>query len=187
MERLLRFESIIAICALLISAVTGGAIVYQTRIIQSQYAATIWPYLSVDTNVVDPRHVNVVVTNDGLGPALIRSAQLVVDGHRVPSWENFTALLSKGLPPGSARFGSSTINASTTIRPGDTHSLIAVSLRPSVSPKVLKEHRVELKFCYCSLNDSCWTLHAVPGTVTGEYPQRVASCRVDEGIGVHLL
>src|SRR5215469_7886917 len=121
MERLLRFESVIAICALLISAITGGAIVYQTHIIQSQYAATIWPYLSVDTNIINPRHVEVIVTNDGLGPAIVRSAQLYVDGTHVPSWENFTSLLAKGLAPGSATFSSSTINASTTIRPGETH------------------------------------------------------------------
>ncbi len=187
MERLLRFESVIAICALLISAITGGAIVYQTRIIQSQYAATIWPYLSVDTNVFDPRHVEVVVTNDGVGPALIRSAQLIVDGRHVPSWGDYAAAVTKGLPHGSGTFGSSTINASTTIRPGETHPLIAVRLRSTVSPQVLKQHRVELRFCYCSLNESCWTLRAVPGTVTGEYPQRTASCPIDRGIAVQLL
>jgi hypothetical protein len=187
MDRLLRFESIIAICALLISAITGAAIVYQTRIIQSQYAATIWPYLSVDTDEFDPRHVKVVVANNGLGPALIRSAELIVDGRHVKSWEDYTAMLSRDVPRGSATFGTSTINASTTIRPGDAHSLIVVRLGRDASPKVLKKHRVELKFCYCSLNDSCWTLHAVPGVVTGEYPQRVSACPIDDGISVQLL
>lgn len=187
MDRLLRFESVIAICALLISALTGATIIYQTRILQNQYAAAIWPYLSVDTSVTDPRHVKVDVTNDGLGPALIRSAQLFVDGRRVPSWESFTSLLARGLPRGAATFSSSSINASTTIRPGDTHALIGVKLGPNVSPNVLRTHRIELKFCYCSLNDSCWTLHAAPGTVTGEYPQRVRSCPIDKGIAVQLL
>lgn len=187
MERLVRFESVVAICALLISAITGAAIIYQTRIIQSQYAATIWPYLSVDTNIINPRHVEVIVTNDGLGPALIRSAQLFVDGRHVPSWENFTSLLSRDVPRGSATVGSSTINASTTIRPGDTHHLITVQLGPKASPEVLRRHRIALRFCYCSLNDACWTLHAMPGTVTGEYPQRVASCPIDSGIAVQLL
>ncbi len=187
MERLLRFESVIAICALLISAITGGAIVYQTRIIQSQYAATIWPYLSVDTDILNPRHVVVIVTNDGLGPALIRSAQLFVDGRHVPSWENLTSLIARDIPHGKATFGSSTINASTTIRPGDTHHLIEVILPPSASAAVLKRHKIALRFCYCSLNDACWTLHSEPGTVTGEYPQRVASCPIDQGIAVQLL
>jgi hypothetical protein len=187
MERLLRFESVIAICALLISAITGAAIVYQTQIIRSQYAATIWPYLSVDTNIIDPRHLEVIVTNDGLGPALMRSAQLFVDGRHVLSWENFTSVISAEVPHGSATFSSSTINASTTIRPGDTHHLIGVKLRSNVSPAVLKKHRIALRFCYCSLNDACWSLHAVAGVVTGEYPQRVASCAIDKGIAVKLL
>ena len=185
MERLLRFESVIAICALLISAVTGGAVVYQTHIIQSEYAATIWPYLSIDTNVLNRYHVQVVVTNDGVGPALIRSAQLFIDGRHVSSWLALTSLLTNEAH-GPISFGSSSINASTTIRPGDTHALVDVKIGPRVSPLLLKRHQVGLRFCYCSLNDSCWSLRTVLGSVTGEYPHRVASCPIDAGIGTKL-
>jgi hypothetical protein len=71
--------------------------------------------------------------------------------------------------------------------PGDTHHLIDVKLSPTVSPAVLKKHHVELNFCYCSLNDSCWTLHSVVGVVTADDPLRISSCPIDKGIAVQLL
>ncbi|MBV8637273.1 MAG: hypothetical protein JO322_04255 [Candidatus Eremiobacteraeota bacterium] len=185
MERLLRFETLIAICALLISAITGAAVVYQTHIIQSEYAATIWPYLSVDTFVTNQRRVDIKMTNDGLGPALIRSAQLVIDGKRARSWEDLESIVRRDAR-GRVAFGSSSINASTTIRPGESHQLISANLAPDVSPDILARHRVVLTFCYCSLNDSCWSLHSVPGVVGGEFPHQVSSCRIDEGIATKL-
>ena len=42
-EKAFRLDFFIAIAALLISALTAGALVYQTRVIADQYAATIWP------------------------------------------------------------------------------------------------------------------------------------------------
>lgn len=187
MERLLRFETIVAICALLISAITGSAVVYQTHIIQNQYAATIWPYLNIDTNVTDPRHVELVLTNNGLGPALIRSAQLFVDGKHLPSWRDLALQIMRDAKHGHASFGTSSINASTTLRPGETQQLFTVRLASDVSPAVLKRHVVMLRFCYCSLNNACWSVQSVIGEVRGEYPQSVASCPIDAGISTPLL
>ena len=187
MERLLRFESVIAICALLISAITGAAVVYQTHIIQNQYAATIWPYLGVDTNVLNPRHVEIVIVNDGLGPALIRSAQLFVDGRHLASWRDLALTIGRDAKPGHAVFGTSSINASTTIRPGATYRLFTAKLGADAAPAALKRHVVTLRFCYCSLNNSCWSLQSVVGEVTGEYPKSVASCPIDSGISTPLL
>lgn len=185
MIRLLRFESLIAICALLISAITGAAVVYQTRVIESQYAATIWPYISVDTFVTNQRRVDIEMTNDGLGPALIRSAQLFVDGKHVKSWDYFESLVRRDAGD-RISFGSSSVNASTTIRPGESHQLITAHLKPGIPPGILARHHVVLSFCYCSLNNSCWNLHSVPGTVSGEYPHQVSACRVDDGIATTL-
>lgn len=186
MERLLRFESVIAICALLISAITGAAVVYQTHIIQSQYAATIWPYLDISTNAITSRHMEVVLTNDGLGPALIRSAQLFVDGHHMARWDGLTSIVQRDAN-GHAEFGSSAINASSTLRPGDAEKIIQVKLGSNVSPSVLLKHETVIQICYCSLNNSCWRVRTVVARVTGEYPHQVASCPIDEGIGVKLF
>ena len=180
MDRLLRFESVIAICALLISAVTGAAVVYQTRIIQNQYAATIWPYLNIDSTF-SPSSMKIVLTNDGLGPALIRSAQLTIDGRPVNSWASYyTAFRGQVYIPKGARITSSaaSLGASSTIRPGDSHQLLAVTLDPRIPSSIFKLHIMELAICYCSLNDVCWMLRSKPGTDDDRYPQRMSSCPV---------
>jgi len=46
-EKAFRLDFFIAIAALLVSAISAIALIYQTRVIGDQYAATIWPYLSI--------------------------------------------------------------------------------------------------------------------------------------------
>ncbi|MGC2633018.1 MAG: hypothetical protein WA215_02280 [Candidatus Cybelea sp.] len=48
-DRNFRLDFFIAIAAVLISALTAGTLFYQTRVIGDEFAATIWPYLSVGT------------------------------------------------------------------------------------------------------------------------------------------
>ncbi|MGC2361137.1 MAG: hypothetical protein WA428_02310, partial [Candidatus Cybelea sp.] len=48
-ERTFRLDFFIAVAAVLISAITAGTLFYQTHVIGDEFAATIWPYLSVGT------------------------------------------------------------------------------------------------------------------------------------------
>jgi hypothetical protein len=64
-------NSVLPICALLISAVACAASLYQLRMAMSSISAQTWPYVTIGW-----RHTNdetgIVVDNDGLGPAIIR-------------------------------------------------------------------------------------------------------------------
>jgi len=42
-DRGLRYDAIIAVSALLISAIASAAVVYQTHVISQQFSATVWP------------------------------------------------------------------------------------------------------------------------------------------------
>ncbi len=66
-DRWLKFDTVVAICALLMSTLTAGAMVYQTRVIADQFSASTWPYLSVDTTY-NPNNVEISLVNDGAGP-----------------------------------------------------------------------------------------------------------------------
>lgn len=185
-DRAFRLDFFIAIGALVISALTAAALVYQTRVIADQYAATIWPYLSVSTTY-SSNGEKIEISNDGVGPAIIQSAQLSVDGKNVQSWNDyFRALLSepevrtllahlvkvRHFPT----ISSSSVGISTTIRPGDSHTLLAISYPESLSMQALLQHKLALDFCYCSLNGSCWTLHATPAVQSRDTPQSVSHC-----------
>ncbi len=184
-EKAFRLDFFIAIAALLISALTAGALVYQTRVIADQYAATIWPYLSV-TGTFGPNGGTLDLENDGLGPALIESAQLSVDGKVVPTWNDFLQVLVYEPEIGAAVahaaktnklvISSGSIGPSSTIRPGESRQLLSISYDLYVHPSVLSRHTIALDFCYCSLNRSCWMLHSRP-SVTGRPDTSVSTPR----------
>ena len=187
-ERVLRFDTILAICALLISTVTAGAMVYQTRVLadqthllEQQFVASNWPYLRVE-NDRTASSFKISVTNDGAGPALIRSAQLLLDNKHVRSWSPLLeAAIRETAVHGqreSFQIDSVSIDASNTIRPGDTRTLIGVEHAPSRVIDAIRSHRVTLNFCYCALSGQCWTLSESARSI----PQPAHACTIDSGI-----
>lgn len=200
-DREFRLDFFIAIAALLISALTAATLLYQTRVIGDQFAATIWPYLSLGTTY-NTNGETIEVTNDGLGPALVRSAQLGVDGTAVHAWNDYIAVLAQDpqLKPiflrtqaaalaGHATLGTltmSSIGPSTTLRPGESHTLLRIALNARVPALALTKHAVTIDLCYCSLNGSCWMLHAEPGRITPD-PRSVSRCGTSTAIESNVL
>jgi hypothetical protein len=189
-DRAFRLDFFIAIAAVLISAITAGTLFYQTRVIGDEFAATIWPYLSVETTY-NADGETIEVANDGVGPALIRSAQLYVDGRKAGAWNDYIKALAhdpalRGLflrAQAAVRAGAgsratitmTSIAPSSTLRPGESRTLLKISLPFSVPLQAMVRHTVALEFCYCSLNGSCWTLHAVAGQINPD-PAPVSHC-----------
>jgi hypothetical protein len=188
-EKAFRLDFVIAIAALLVSAASAFALIYQTRVIGQQYAATIWPYLSIDSSY-GVHGVTIQVANDGLGPALIQSAQLVIDGRPTPSWGTYMHDLLKTPAlrpkPGEVSISSSSFGRSTTIRPGDTRSLFAITYKSTVDPREFAAHTVGIRLCYCSINDSCWNIDATPGRDSRTVPQPVSNCTDNAAISSDL-
>jgi hypothetical protein len=180
-QRAFRLDFFIAIGALLTSALTALTLVYQTHVIGAQYAATVWPYLSV-TATYGLRGEKFEIGNDGLGPALIESAQLSVDGRPVSGWPSYLRALAK--EPGIRRIfrgkavtvSMGSITGSTTIRAGDSKSVLAISVPVNIPTAELVAHTVAIDLCYCSLNGTCWILHAQPGAESSEHPAQTSTC-----------
>ena len=188
-DNLLRFDTVVAVCALLASAVAAGAMVYQTRVIEEQFSATIWPYLSVDI-YNDEKSVAIHLTNDGVGPAIIRSARLVVDGKAASGWNDLLQPLYddpslKGKGRLSAQ--SSSVDASDSVRPGESKSLFAIRATNQQMIETIKKHRVTLEFCYCSINNRCWNLIDTLGSKTAQLPKPVSTCAVGSAIAAEPL
>ena len=192
-ERAFRFDLLIAISALFISAIAAFASVYQTRAIQDQYSATIWPYISLD-ETAEVRGsgsilaMELTLTNDGLGPALVRGAVLSFDGHPAKAWSDLrNALLrDSGVTDrkAAARFPAhmASLDAATTIRPGDSHRIFALKLAKPVPLSTIAKHNVALDVCYCSLNDRCWQVHGAMARTVNTVPTPVAHCDPTEHV-----
>jgi len=200
-EREFRLDFFIAIAALLVSALTAGTLIYQTHVIGDQFAATIWPYLSVGATY-DINGGAIEVTNDGLGPALVRSAQLKVDGIPVRAWNDYVRVLATDpeLQPffrrsraaveagkgNGATLSMRSIGPATTLRPGETDTLLKFSLAESVPAQLMRKHSLSIDLCYCSLNGSCWTLHSSPGRISAD-PRLVSGCASSFAIESNLF
>lgn len=193
-DRAFRLDFFIAVGALLVSALTAATLVYQTHVIGNQYAATIWPYLDATVSYpLDGESIELV--NDGLGPALIRSAQLSIDGKDVPAWNNYFRILLgnrsirrafiAALKEKDPHLSSSSIGPSTTLRPGETFQLLNLEL-PGISYRAFLTHTIQMRFCYCSLNSSCWNLDVRTDASASKEPAPVSQCTTSATINALL-
>jgi hypothetical protein len=191
-EKAFRLDFFIAIAALVVSVLSTLTLIYQTRVIGQQYASTIWPYLSV-VGTYDLHGISLDLVNNGMGPALIESAQLEVDGKPVAGWNGYFKALSDQpsirkfnrwaekyvlegrLPPGT-NLSFSTVGPETTIRPGDSAKLMTMEFPASVPQRAILAHRMTFTFCYCSLNANCWTLREDQKANARARPVSVATC-----------
>jgi hypothetical protein len=87
---------------LLISTLAAAASIWQARVVQvqsgvlqQQLGVQVWPYLSVSENIIGDT-AQISIENDGLGPAILRSASAFVHGKSKP---NFIAILNATLGP----------------------------------------------------------------------------------------
>jgi hypothetical protein len=188
MKDLLRFDTIVASCALLMSSITAGAMVYQTRVLQDQFSATVWPYLNVDSTY-EPTSFAVRVINQGVGPALIRSAQVSVDGKPVSGWDNefFKTLFGTASRKKQSIGASETsMDSSTAIRAGDEFSLLKIRVSNPSMLQAAAKHHIALDFCYGSINGKYWTLHYSPGSLRADEPVAVPRCTSSSVIAAPL-
>jgi len=162
MEKRIRLDLMIAVFALLLSAVASIASVYQAHVISQQFSATVWPYLTVSVTS-STSSISLELTNDGLGPALIRSASVTLDGKGVPSFR--TLLITLAAAPkitGETRSAVGTfasLSPGDVIRAGDTYrvaAFVGVSGLPSIVAANAERHDATLSICYCSLLGTCW-------------------------------
>jgi hypothetical protein len=164
-DRRLRLDFVIAIGALLISTVAAVATVYQTRVIASEFSATVWPYVSFDTTN-SPALLELDIRNDGLGPAIVK---LTWDGKPQSSIEALVANVNANDPRALAgvraamregaalKLTTSTPTAGLVIPANAQHTVIRMEGAPLVRYFRPSLGRFGLSLCYCSLTGSCWT------------------------------
>jgi hypothetical protein len=166
-----RVDLVIAVCALLISTLATTASWWQSRIVAQQLSAQVWPYLSFGTTY-DPGYVSIELINDGLGPAIVRSAVLSVDGKPYP---DASSALSKLIVRrgGTLRAQMSGLSPGSVIRASGSRQLFRLESSWIARAFAANVDRVEIRVCYCSLLGNCWLVSS--RQQSGE-PQPLAAC-----------
>jgi hypothetical protein len=177
----LRIDLVIAVCALLISTLATAASWWQTRVIQQELNAQVWPYVSVSESLTDSDTVQISVENDGLGPAVLQSAVISVDGKPLGSFiDVMHALLGPHLIARAGGRRAMTIALAdaapgVVLRPGDATTAFRLTSARFARPFMLGHHRLAIRTCYCAIvPGECWLADSgAPGP-----PARVPACAI---------
>jgi hypothetical protein len=138
--------AIIAACVGLLALFVSG---YTAYIQHQQVRAQVWPYLEAGN---DDGNQAVYVYNKGVGPAIVKSAQIFVDGKPQTSWVKVLDAL--GLP--SRDYVQSTLNPAV-ISAGE--QVRAIGLRDKDRWQSFRGAAVDhmtMNICFCSTLDECW-------------------------------
>ena len=176
--RAIRIELLIATLALLASAAASIATVVQTRVVGNQLSASVWPYVSLNATL-GRDDVRLDAVNDGLGPALVRSVTLRLDGRRQQNWRGAFAALARDVrashPQHAVKASAEEVGGigpTSVIRAGESFQLIHVHAALANQVGTPDGLRFQVTMCYCSLLGQCWI--AVEDSRT--QPAAVSSC-----------
>jgi hypothetical protein len=151
----------------LVALATG---VYQAKLSRDQAKAAVWPYL-ISGNSGENGYAR-IVQNVGLGPAIVGSFEIHVDGTPMHSWREVADSLHVPISFKGSR--------STTFRHGLVVPIGAnihlIELPDSADILLIRSHLSHLRtyICYCSLYDDCWALDSDIST-----PNKVKACKDD--------
>ena len=134
---------------------------------REQQRMSVWPQL----NISNDNSAGLLVTNNGVGPALIRHAVVTVDGEAVKNWRKMFEAFHVN-PDGN--FGVTTITG--RVLPVDREiSMLKVAAPELVSTLRANLSRVEVDICYCSIYGDCYLLKSARDDKT----IKVDQCSVD--------
>jgi hypothetical protein len=156
------FPNLTSLLALAVSIFALAIGAWQTRLMQSQARASVWPHLSIgytyNTNV-DENGFVWSIDNNGVGPARIESVALTLDGKPMKSWHD--VLVAFGF---HGEMHVSTTSFSGDVIPPSLNretAIAAIRINQADAASTFKNAvaRFTMDICYCSVYDDCWVAH----------------------------
>ena len=192
-----RFELVIAVCALLISTLATVASWWQTqaawqqtRIIDEQLSAQVWPYVGFSIGIAKADTDEFTIENDGLGPAVVRSVAVLVDGKERSSFVDMLhTVLGPNIVRRKARGESIGLTENSSgpgfvLRPGDSQKMLAFRSKTFAKQLILAYRRIDIRTCYCAIVPGrCWQMD----TAGNSDPQPISACREDPRDLLHVV
>jgi hypothetical protein len=177
-----RPESIIGLCAVIVSVVAVSVAAYEARIQREWQRAAVWPYIQLGRSFyyTDPDAtpearewtLTISAENVGVGPAHVKDFHVTVDGKPQATWgDAMRALLGT---KDEIRYGQSTILG--TIVPAQRNIQMFQYVNQPYAEKLYAEMgRLEFSACFCSVFDECWQTSSKK-----THAEEVKQCAPDE-------
>jgi hypothetical protein len=182
-----RLDLVIALSAIFISAVSLVVAIEHGRTERDLVAANSWPFLRVilDSGHDNGRGIAIGFSNEGVGPAKLKSLEVFYDGRPVTSAGDLLrrccgladdAEAVQRQLPGDFHYQ---LVDDTVWRPGEEAVVIEVRRDKSAGdiPDRLSQSLLKIGFraCYCSVFDECWL-----STLRSTTPARVRRCEAPQ-------
>jgi hypothetical protein len=159
----------IAIGALVVSAIAMLTSLMQVSLQRNQERALVWPHVNARSSYSGDGYA-FVAYNKGLGPALVRDVQLLVDGKAVDNWNGaLTVMLGKDNQYGWDKIKVSDLEQ-TILAANESVTLFKIPWDENTQAAFGKGNRISAKICYCSFLEECWV------SKSGLDHQRVEVC-----------
>lgn len=146
------WDGMAAIIAAFVGLLALGVSAYTAYIQHQQVRAQVWPYLEAGN---DDGNQSIYVYNKGVGPAIVKSAQVFIDSKPQTSWAHVLEAL--GMPPHD--FVQSTLNPGV-LSAGEQVRVIGI--KDEERWKAFRSGavaRLTMDICFCSTLDECWMYH----------------------------
>lgn len=79
---------LIGIIAIIINLITVSVYIYQANIMQTQQYVSAWPYLEWTMRYNNTEGLEIVVSNNGIGPAIIKGERISLNGQVMSKWDS---------------------------------------------------------------------------------------------------
>ncbi|HXN76762.1 MAG TPA: hypothetical protein VN876_09005 [Gemmatimonadaceae bacterium] len=132
-----------------VAALALGA--YTAQLQRRHDSASVWPHLEFGITFTQ-KTASMQVTNSGVGPAIVQSVAVSVDGRAIRSWPEVFKLVLDTSPP---RYSSSSVS-DRVIRAGEAVNWFQLPtdiLPPDIQARIA---RVAIEVCYTSVYDEHW-------------------------------
>jgi hypothetical protein len=139
-------ETFVAVAALIVSITAVVVGIYEAALQRRHDRAEVWPHVEIET-FTRPNGVAVEIENGGVGPAVIKSIEVFVDGKLQKDWVAVaTAII--GHAPG--RYDNTTV-ADHSLRAGERVTLLGLP-SDEIPPHIWSAaKRVRVMICYTSI------------------------------------
>ncbi len=155
--RLSFWQTILSVVGVFIAVVALYAALTESDAVRQQTSAAVWPFVQISTadfDAGDRAGFTLSATNAGVGPALVHSMRVVIDGEPMRDWAHVVVHLGGTLDDQFERISISNrvlgpnqkVDLVSTMNPALARGFHAVVANP--------ENSVSL--CYCSIFDDCW-------------------------------
>jgi hypothetical protein len=167
-----RTDRIMSVCAIVAALAAVLVSAYEARINREYQRISVWPRLQQSNAFIPGDPYQRVVSNVGIGPALIQSVEISVDGVICRNW----AAVVKQLigTPGTQVY--SFFHAGSVLFPGKEITVLKIPTGDDAKNfwEQTQGNRLSIRICYASLYHEYWMSDSL-----AEQPVAVSQCHSD--------